>query len=177
MTSVPQTGLHEVGKIIKAQGTIGGFIMEATHPAIELEDMPDIVYIRYPNHQWCPFRVETIRPHQDRKRTLFFVKLKGINTRTEAEKLRDYQVMTDRYVEPPASEPDILGYSVIRADESQMGVVSDLMETPAYSLIIVTSNSVEKRILIPWIDEFVTDVDHESSLIITKNTSDLETLN
>lgn len=172
-----QSGLHEIGNIIKAQGTLGGFILEAAHPAIQLNDMPEIVYIRFPEQQWCPYRVETTRPHHDRKRTLFFVKLKGINTRTEAEKLRNHQVMTDQHVELQVSQPDILGYSVIRTDRTQIGMVSDLMETPAYTLIVVSSNSEKNRTLIPLIDEFVSEVDHESSLIITKNTSDLETLN
>lgn len=172
-----QSGLHEIGNIIKAQGTLGGFILEAVHPAIQLNDMPDIVYIRYPEHQWCPYRVEIVRHHHDRKRTLFFVKLKGINSRTEAEKLRDHQMMTDRHVELPASERNILGYSVMRTDTTKLGFITDLLDTPAYTLIVVTSTSGESRTLIPWIDEFVSEVDHESSLIITKNTSDLESLN
>lgn len=177
MRSVPQSGLHEIGIIIKAQGTLGGFILEITHPAIQLNDIPELVYIRYPDHQWQPYRVEAARVHQDRKRKLFFVILKGIYTRTEAEKLRNHLVMTDINLELPPVEPDVIGYLAVRADRTQIGVVSDLLETPAYDILVVSSNPETNKTLIPWIDEFVSEVDHKGCLVITKNTSDLENLN
>ena len=105
---------------------------------------------------------------------MFFVILEGIDSRTEAESLRGDTVMTDQPVTDEDESESLTGYEVFREDESMIGVVSDVLETPAYSILVVQSQ--EKQILIPWIDQFVTGHDHDKKSIMTKNTFDLESL-
>ncbi len=173
MANEPNPGLFLLGRIAKAQGTLGGFLMDVDDPAA-VSDLPELLYLRHPENQWVPYRIEEVRPHQVRKRNVFFVRLEGINTRTEAERLRGHDVMTDK---PPGSSPespDVIGYEAFREDGSQLGEVSDLLETPAYPILIV--KTAEKNVLIPWIEQFVSAVNSETHRIITKNTSDLESL-
>jgi 16S rRNA processing protein RimM len=173
MAKEPGQGLYPLGIIAKAQGTRGGFLMETDVPAI-IEDMPDVLYLRYPEKQWVPYRIAEWRPHQSRRRNVFFVRLNGIDTRTEAEMLRGEEVKTDHFTEPSPDTDNVAGYSVTRDDETRMGEVADLMETPAYRILVV--QSTDRFVLIPWIDQFVCEVDDTSRTIRTRNTSELEAL-
>ncbi len=173
MANKSNPGLFSLGRIAKAQGTGGGFLMDVDDPEA-MKDFPNLLYLRYPENQWAPYRIEEIRPHQTRKRNVFFVRLKGINTRTQAERLRGHEVMTDIQPEPSSENTSVIGYEVVRHDQSPLGEVEDLLETPAYSILIV--KSVEKTILIPWIEQFVKSVNSETHRIITRNTADLESL-
>ncbi len=173
MAKEPGQGLYPLGMIAKAQGTRGGFLMEVNDPAA-VEEKPDLLYLRYPEKQWVPYRVAELRPHHPRRRNVFFVRLEGIDTRTEVEKLRGLDVKTDRYIESSPDSDDVSGYSVIRSDGTRMGEVADLMDTPAYRILVV--QSTDRVILIPWIDQFVTGVEDSSRIIRTRNTVELEAL-
>ncbi|TVQ75202.1 MAG: 16S rRNA processing protein RimM [Balneolaceae bacterium] len=173
MAKEPSPGLYPLGIIAKAQGTRGGFLMEVNDPAAMMET-PDLLYFRYPDSQWVPYRVEEIRPQQAGKRSVFFVILEGITTRTEAEQLRGLEVKTDRFTESSPDPDNVTGYTVLRSDETRMGEVADLMETPAYRILVVQAS--DRIVLIPWMEQFVVGVDDDSRTIRTRNTEDLETL-
>jgi 16S rRNA processing protein RimM len=173
MAKEPGQGLYLLGLIAKPQGTRGGFLMEVNDPA-SMEDRPDLLYLRYPGSQWVPYRVEELRPHNPRRRNVFFVRLEGIQTRTEAEQVRGLDVKTDRFTESPADNGDVIGRAVMRSDGTRMGEVADLMETPAYRILVVQSE--DRFILIPWIDHFVSETEDESGTIHTRNTAELEEL-
>jgi len=164
---------NELGVVTKAHGTQGGFLMEAVTPEMPLV-VDDIVYIRSRDHQWIPHRISEIRVQNDRKRNLFFVKLEGILTRTDAESLRGYSIMTDRKLQLPDPESSLLGYQVVRNDETVMGIVVDVTATVVHSIICV--NTTEKEILVPNVDHFVSQIDHDRKIIFVKNTSDIEEL-
>lgn len=167
-------GLIELGKVVKAQGTKGGLLIEVFNPA-SVNELPELVYIRYPDKQWVPYRLSDVREHKTRNRNLFFVILEGISSRTEAESLRDLTLMTDQPVpEMEDEESTVTGYNILRSDGSHIGVVSDIMETPAYDILVVQAG--EKQVLIPWIDQYVTGCDHSEEQITTKDTLDLESL-
>ncbi len=173
MANTSNPGLYELGVVVKAHGTNGGFLLEASSPEIPLKE-EDVIYIRHPESQWVPYRINDIRLQNDRKRILFFVKLEGIQSRTEAESLREKRVMTDRLLEAPEQEVSIIGYQVCRDDHSLVGSVMDVIQTPANDILVVQTD--EKDILIPQVDEYVKATDKELKQIIVKNISDLETL-
>ncbi|MBP3191552.1 ribosome maturation factor RimM [Natronogracilivirga saccharolytica] len=167
-------GLSELGKVVKAQGTRGGLLIEVFNPA-SVNELPELVYIRYPDKQWVPYRLSDVREHKSRSRNLFFVILEGISSRTEAESLRDLTLMTDQPVSAiEDEESSVAGYNVLRSDGSHIGVVSDILETPAYDILVIQAG--EKQVLIPWVDQYVTDCDHTEEQVMTKNTLDLESL-
>lgn len=173
MAKEPSPGLYPLGIIAKAQGTRGGFLMEVDDPAA-MKEMPDLLYLRYPDSQWAPYRVEEIRPHQTRRRNVFFVRLEGITNRTEAEQLRGREVKTDRFTETSPDPDNVTGYTVHRSDGTRMGEVADLMHTPAYRILVVQAS--DRIVLIPWIDQFVVEVEDDSRTIRTRNTEELEAL-
>ncbi len=173
MAKEPGQGLYPLGMIAKAQGTLGGFLMEVNHPE-SLKEKPDLLYLRYPDSQWVPYRVDEMRPHHPRRRNVFFVRLEGIQTRTEAEQMRGLDVKTDRFTETPADSGDVTGYSVIRSDGTRLGEVADLMDTTVYRILVV--QSADRFVLIPWIDQFVSEVEDDTGTIHTRNTAELEAL-
>ncbi|MDG5766972.1 ribosome maturation factor RimM [Balneolales bacterium ANBcel1] len=173
MSAKSSPGLNELGVIVKAHGTRGGFLLDVGDREFPLE-VNDLVFIRYPESQWVPYRIEEVRAQNDRNRNLFFVQLEGIQTRTEASSLRGFHVMTEHSTESVQQQQNIIGYRVFRDDETVMGTVSDVIETPAYPVMAVRTE--EKTILIPRLEVFVVEVDDAAMRIITRNTAELEDL-
>ncbi|MEX2656324.1 MAG: ribosome maturation factor RimM [Balneolales bacterium] len=173
MAQATYPGLYRLGAVVKAHGIKGGFLADIAIPEFDLESM-NVIYIRYPEKQWIPYRIEEIRFHQSRDRKLFFVKLEGIDSRMEAEALRNHEIMTDKEAELTKELTSVVGFQVKRSDNSILGMITDTLETPAYSVLVVVAG--KKKILIPCIDEFVTNISKKSRQITVKNTSDLESL-
>jgi len=170
-------GLFPFGEVVKPHGTQGGFIAEVSDPFVSADSV-SIVYIRFPEKQWVPYRVVEIRSHSDRRRNLFFVRLEGIDSRSLVNSLRGNRIMTD--VEPvpdsrsDSDEPSVIGYQVVRSDSSELGDVVDLIETPGNAVFVV--QTATNQVMIPWVSNFIEEVNDEHRQIITKNTADLETL-
>lgn len=172
MASNPDSGLYLIGTIVKVHGTRGGFVMEVDH-SINLPDKLEIVYLRYPEQQWVPYRITEWRTHPDRNRNLFFVSLEGIESRTVAGQLRGRDVMTDQEPGAVEQEKSVIGYEVIR-DNISLGTVKDILVTPGYPILIIQDN--DKQILIPMVEEYVTEECHETERVHVRNTQDLESL-
>lgn len=173
MRKKSDSGLYPVGFITKAHGTSGGFLVEVSD-SVTPPDQLNVIYISYPEKQWAPYRIEEIRPHADRNRNLFFVILEGIQSRNEAESLKGHHVMADRNLGPLEQEASPIGYQVIREDESVLGTVLDVIETPAYPVLVIQAD--DKQVLIPQVDEFVNNIGDETHQIFVRNTSELESL-
>lgn len=172
-----EAGLFFLGRIVKPHGIKGGFLMEV-HPVDEnLEDI-EFIYLSSADAQWIPYRIDEIRNHRTGKRDLFFVKLKEVETRTEAEALRDREVMTDKCLKEriieTEDEKSVLSYQVVRSDETVLGDVVDIVLTAGRPVLVV--QATDKTVLVPWVDEYVTTVCNEMKQIITKNTKELEAL-
>lgn len=167
-------GLHKFGVVAKAHGTRGGLLIEVIGSDIPAEK-PDVVYLRSSEKQWVPHRLLEIRTHFDRRRNLFFVMLEGISTRTQAESLRGEDILSDFDVSNAGQQIlSVIGYQVIRIDESVLGFVSDVLETPAYDVLIVQAEY--KQILIPHVEEYILDVNDSTNIVIVQNTNELEAL-
>ncbi|MDI6402184.1 hypothetical protein QLX67_09265 [Balneolaceae bacterium ANBcel3] len=167
------SSLFMLGKVVKAHGTKGGFLLDIG--SFLKESMPkDKLFLRYPGHQWVPYRIDDIRPVLDKSRTLFFVRLEEIHTRTIAESLRNHEVMTDQKPEALEEEPSTAGYEVVRPDKTVLGEVVDIIETPAYEVFVVVAD--KGRVLIPDVPEYVTNICHDTRVLMVQNTDNLESL-
>ncbi len=92
------------------------------------------------------------------------VLLEGFSDRTASEALigADIRVSRDALESLQSNEyywSDLIGCQVINPEEGTMGEVSDLMETGANDVLVVSGG--EKEILIPFVDPWVTAVDLE----------------
>ncbi|MBC8519840.1 MAG: ribosome maturation factor RimM [Gammaproteobacteria bacterium] len=96
------------------------------------------------------------------------VLLDGFNDRTAAEELIgvDISVRRDALEKLTDDEyywSDLIGCQVINSDDGVLGEVSDLMETGANDVMVISGE--DKDVLIPFVNQWVTEVDLEEKRI------------
>lgn len=108
-----------------------------------------------------PFVIQKFQIHKNRP----LVKLKGVETMTQAEALQ-WKYM-DAEGEPDLEDDeflieDLIGLKVVTEDGEELGVVDDIEDYPAHQIVIVG------EIMIPLVDEFVTDIDLDEEIMRVK---------
>ncbi|QRN41853.1 MAG: ribosome maturation factor RimM [Neisseriaceae bacterium] len=98
------------------------------------------------------------------------VKLKGVNDRTAADKLRGSVIAIPREEFLPVGKNeyywvDLVGMQVINHRDEIVGTVVSLMETGANDVLVVSGGSQQKTILIPFVDGYIRSVDMQKNLI------------
>ncbi|MBN3859861.1 ribosome maturation factor RimM [Neisseriaceae bacterium PsAf] len=98
------------------------------------------------------------------------VKLKGVNDRTAAEKLRGSVIAIPREEFLPTEQDeyywvDLVGLKVINHHKEIIGEVMGLMETGANDVLVVSAKSERKKTLIPFVDVYIQSVDIEKGVM------------
>lgn len=96
------------------------------------------------------------------------IKLVGVDTRSEAERLTGGQVLVDRQEIPELDDDefywdDLQGMAVVTTQGRQLGTVSRLLATGAHDILVVVDRG--REYLIPALDEFVVAIDAETGTI------------
>ncbi len=168
--------LHEIGRIGRARGLEGWIRLL---PEISITDRflrkNPIVYIKNDRSGFEPLRIEDFYTEEKRNQVSFFVKFDMITNRTDAEALRDKGLFSDKFdpateIDPQPSDDDLTGYE-IRYDSDLIGRVLDLFSNPAHSIIEVKMDS--GILLVPFVDEYIVDVDHDNRTINCQNLDQL----
>lgn len=113
------------------------------------------------------FTPEKLRVHQGR----LIMRIAGMDDRNAAEALRGTTVCVAEgdlpEPDPEALElVDIDGFEVRTEAGKHVGYVMDLMDLPTQSCLVLDDHG--KEVLIPWVDEFVRNVDLETGCILIK---------
>jgi len=113
------------------------------------------------------FTPEKLRLHQNK----LIMKMVGVDDRNTAELQRDkilYVAETD-LPEPDDDALDLVdieGFSVLTESGQIVGKVVDLIDLPTQSCLVLDAEG--RELLIPWVDEFVHEVDlDEGRIVIT----------
>ncbi len=170
MAAREQTGLTALGTIVKAHGLQGGVIVD---PDIDPELFREVtrVFIRDRRQDLIPYQIEEFRVDQKKGRQLFFVKLTFIDDRSAAEEISGSVIYgeVDLPDEQPGDEiPDITGWKVADAENRYIGTVKNLLESPAHLIITILKEKGDE-ILVPWVEEYVDEVDSDKQLLFVKN--------
>lgn len=101
----------------------------------------------------------------------FLVDLDGVGGREEAEKLRSEEMVLDRSEldRPEEGEfyvEDLVGLGAFDESGAVLGVVSEVLETPAHEVISIRSEEGEK--LVPFTLEHTLEVDLEAGRIVVR---------
>ncbi|UCF30346.1 MAG: 16S rRNA processing protein RimM [bacterium] len=112
-----------------------------------------------------PFEVERIRTNKD----LYLMKLKGVDSISDAERLRDLSVMLPREELAPLDEGefflhDLVGLAVLDREGVVLGRTAWILETGGTPVLVVHGEG-EREILIPFSPEAVQEVDIENGRI------------
>ena len=154
-----------VGRIGRAHGVHG----EAT---IEIRtDLPDerfVVGARLETDPATngPLTIESARDHNG----ILLLTFQGINDRTAIEKVRDTLLLADVDMSDEAAFEDeyhvqqLIGCAVVLQSGTKIGELSDVLNLPGQDVLAIKGDRGE--ILIPFIAEFVPEVDIENRRIV-----------
>ncbi|WP_340103919.1 ribosome maturation factor RimM [Rhodohalobacter sp. 8-1] len=171
--------LHEIGRIGRPRGLDGWVRFEPDSPsAATMLSENQIVYLNDPRSGYRPLRIEDVYTEEKRNRVSFFVKFDMITNRTDAEEVKDKAIFSDQF-DPDADiesietdDIDYTGYDIIADDsDKSIGSILDVMENPAHS--IIKAKIGKGSLLIPFVDEYISDVDHDKRIIRCHNLDQL----
>lgn len=159
-----------VGRVIKAHGISGEVVVdirtddpgERFAPGSSLRGRPGA---RNPGPERT-YLVESMRDHGGR----LLVRLQGVTDRNEADALRGMLFLVDSANLPPIDEPDefydhqLEGLKVRTVDGVDVGVVTEVLHTPAGELLSVRTES-GKEVLVPFVAHMVPTVSLADSLV------------
>jgi len=151
-----------IGKVVGVHGLDGELKVKSESDVFErqLEAVDRITLYRGTKKE--EFSVEGIRPYKD----IYLIKLSGIDGRSEAEERIGGELWIKEEEAVPLEEgefyyEELLGLEVYTEEGRKVGKVKGLFEQPASHILEVETEG-GKTVLIPFIDEFVKEVDLEN---------------
>jgi 16S rRNA processing protein RimM len=149
--------MYQVGIIVKPQGVKGEVKVKISSPRPERFYDLDKVYIRFDKLKTCS--IENIRISNG----FVFLKLANIDTRNDAELLRNKEIMVseDQLIDLGENEyfvHDLIGCRVISEEGLTIGEIEDIIQNSSNDIYIVKDRQGQE-ILIPAINDVVKDVD------------------
>lgn len=150
-----------VGRILRPHGIRGGILVEPESDMIRSLDAGMRVYIGEAKDE---FLLKSIRPHRNK----FLLYFESFTDRTSVESLRGNELLIPFEETTPLPEGvyfhwQILGMQVCTAEGESLGKVSQIIETGANDVYIVSNDASE--VLIPAIEEVVLEVDLDNSVM------------
>ena len=147
-----------IGCVGKPVGLKGDFLLNELQ--IDLDGLRSLtfLYLGPQNDPSDVVAIESLRSHGKR----IVLKLKGINSRDDYERIRGLSVVVPETEYPydlKENEPDMTGYEVIQGG-NLIGVVSAIDYLPSHPVVRLRKTD-GKHTLFPYVDEFVLRCDHD----------------
>ena len=154
-----------VGRVIKPHGVQGEVRVELMTDLPQRFEWLKVIYVGERNPR--PIAVESVRYHQE----FVLLKLAGYPTRTEAEALRNELLQVPEEEAIPLEEGEyflhqLLGLEVLTEAGQSLGRLTDILETGANNVFVVSGGGAEH--LIPDIPDVVREVDVDGGRIIIR---------
>ena len=95
------------------------------------------------------------------------ITINGLNNINDVLKYVGLDIYTDKHEELEDGHyyfDDLIGCSVYDEDNNKIGIVKDIMENPTQELLEIDTGN--KIALVPFVDEFIMDVDIKNKNII-----------
>ena len=148
----PASRRIEIGGVARAHG-IRGEVVIVTHD-------PDSATLGEVEQVCIGGEVRTIRGARDTHRG-WLVAIEGVETRTDAEKLRGLAVEVDREAleldDDDILLDDLVGCPALRADGTRWGTIAAVEAGAHQDLLVIHDGEVER--MLPLVDQFVTAID------------------
>ncbi len=157
-----------VGKIVGVYGIKGEVKVKSESDVFErqMEALERVPVYRGTKKE--ELRIEYMKPYKD----LFIVKFQGVEDRTAAEERIGGEIWIDKSKQVELEEgefyfSDLIGSKVVTEEGREIGTLKDILEQPA-SHILEVEKPDGKQVLIPFISEFVKEVDPKKKKIVVK---------
>jgi 16S rRNA processing protein RimM len=157
--------LVEIGQVARPHGVRGELRITTFTQSPESFCQFDRIIIRSEKQGERLVEVKQARPHK----TAVLLQLAEVRDRRQAENLVGATLLVKREWLPEA-EPDeyywtdLIGLSVFAQDGTHLGRVKNLLPTGAHDILVIDDQT--REILIPFLDQFVTDVDLTNKRIL-----------
>ncbi|MEO2068973.1 MAG: ribosome maturation factor RimM [Desulfurobacteriaceae bacterium] len=155
-----------IGKIVGVHGIKGDVKVKAESDVFErqIEALDTIPIYRGTKKE--ELKIERIKPYKD----LYIIKFREITDRSEAEERIGGEIWIDKSKQVELEEDefyfsDLVDCEVITEDGKKVGIVKEILEQPA-SHILEVEKEDKNTVLIPFIKEFVKDVDIKNKKIV-----------
>lgn len=161
-----------MGRIWRAHGLQGEVkVIPETDEPERFEDLPVVFIGRTPSTAE-PLDVESVRYQSAKKGTLVILKLDTVDSKDDADALREAMVYARLDDVPPLEEDeyflhDLIGLRAVLEDGEEIGVVDSVMELPAQDLLVI-SRKDRKPALVPAVSEFVVNIDLDAGQILIR---------
>lgn len=155
----------EIGQIVNTFGIKGMVKIKPFTDNINRFDRLETIYIENKKVK-KEYKIQEVKYHKN----MVLMKLEGIDTVEEADKLRQSYLLVDRKNEEPLEEGvyyivDLLGLEVYTEEGQCLGKVEDIFNTGSNDIYVV-KDELGKQILLPGIQEVLKEVDLEKGKII-----------
>ena len=169
----------QVGHIVRSQGLKGELKVLFETESPEIVGQLSMVYLRNERGDFYPCRIANLRVEGKGNKISFFVQFDHIADRTSAEALKNRALFVEQQIASALfSETDeedtLLDYEVLNDQNESIGLVIDVMDSGAQILLTVATTS--GSLLIPFVDEYVVEVNHEMKMVRCQNLKQLEGL-
>ena len=155
----------EIGQIVNTFGIKGELkINPFTDDINKFNELKSMFVVK--NKELIPYEIETVRYHKN----MVILKLKGINSMNEAEKLKGLYIKIDRKYAKKLPKgtyfiADLIGLEVYDENSNLLGSIDDIYNTGANDIYVV-KNNLGKQILLPGIPQVIKKVDLENKKIV-----------
>lgn len=158
-------GYFELGKIIRPHGFKGAVKVKFTHPAAELIEIPESVFVDL-NKKLIPFFFESFNPQNN---GFAIVKFDGVDTEEESRNLSSNLIYLPQELEPVPEGNDfyndeLIGFKVIDKTHGEIGVLDNVMEAPAQDVFEITHPN-GKEIMVPVLANFIEEIDRKNKVL------------
>lgn len=155
----------EIGQIVNTFGIKGEVkVNPFTEDSTKFERLHEILLEK--SNKQNTYEIENVKYHKN----TVILKLKGVNTPEEAEKLRNSYIKIDRKFEEPLPEgtyyiADLIGLEVYTDENIKLGKVDDIYNHGSCDIYVV-KDELGKQILLPAIDDVLKEIDLENEKIV-----------
>lgn len=168
---------HKIGYIARSHGVQGEVLIISELDAPTLFDSLDLVRIENARGDLIPARVESVRVQEKHHRLSFFVKFEHVTDRTQADRLKQHAVFADRgqvehLLDRNDDKPADMTSFEVRMDDRRIGSVEEILHNPAHPILQISTHNGE-QLLVPFVDEYVTEVDEAHRQIHCRNLEQL----
>lgn len=148
-----------VGRVLGPHG-IGGLLRIRPHAAAESSiGDADTLFLKTGSNEKTAYRVISARPHKHG----FLLKLKDLDTRAAAERLRNAEICVERDSLKRSPEEyfwdELIGLEVYVDKGRHLGRLSQIIQTGGHDIYMVTGR--EREIAVPAVSEVVREIDLE----------------
>ena len=153
------------GRIVKTSKEDGNLFIR-TFEEIEYKNI-DFLFVEI-DGTYIPFKINEIKKI---KKNSLEIKFEFINNPKEAAEIVSKNVFIEKkfctYKEENKNE--IIGYIVIDEDLSKLGEIVNIINNNIQKLLEIKENNSTKSFLIPYVNEFIFNIDHSKKTIYVRN--------